>query len=78
MKIKLDWFKKSGKWYEGYEVDIPEDVYLFSKDLGKYLQLNKHCHSDMYLVLDYDEDKSDNFFKALYTPERVQELRENA
>jgi hypothetical protein len=77
VKIKLEWYKASGKWYETYEVEVPDEIFLWSEDLAKHLQLDKHCHGEMYLVMDNatelspTESMAGKFFKALWSPERV-------
>ena len=80
MKLELNWFKPSGKFYEAYEVEVPDDCYMWSDKVALYLGLIKHSHKDMILTvnnahdLTVEESKAGKFFKVCWTPERVQEI----
>lgn len=41
MKIRVDWFKPSGKWYAGGEVEIG-DLYLFDDELKQAIVDNQN------------------------------------
>jgi hypothetical protein len=81
MKIKYDWFKDSGKWYEGGEANVPDNLFLFSDDL--ILAINpshdfwfRRAQAGWYLVLDNvdmseKESLEGKFMKSLWMPESI-------
>jgi hypothetical protein len=81
MKIKYDWFKDTGKWYEGGEKEIPDELFLFSKEL--ILAINpdtnlwwNRADQGWFMVIDNIEMTAQQsldgkFMKALWTPETI-------
>jgi hypothetical protein len=79
MKLELSWFKLSGKFYEAYEVEVPDDCFMWSDKVALYLNLTNHSHKDMLLTVDNvnltpEQSKAGKFFKVCWTPARVQEV----
>lgn len=77
MKIKLEWYKASGKWYETYEVEIPDNLYLFSKELLSTIHPERskweaRARDGMFLVMDNVDELivTTHFFKSLWTPDK--------
>ena len=81
MKIKYDWYKGSGKWYEEGVIDIPDNIFLFSDKLISAIKADmefwqKRAESGWSIVIDNhelsDEDAlKGKFMKALWTPETI-------
>jgi len=67
MKIRVDFFRSSGKWYEGGEVDIGE-ARLWKGDLKQAIVNNQEIIHDgwqgSYIVV--TDDTHDNFIKEGY------------
>jgi hypothetical protein len=81
MKIKYDWYKESGKWYEENVIEIPDNLFLFSDKLISAINPNmefwrNRVKSGWCIVIDNhelsDEDAlKGKFMKALWTPQTI-------
>lgn len=81
MKIKYDWYKESGKWYEENVIEIPDNLFLFSNKLISAIYpdmsfWNRRAESGWSIVIDNhelsDEDSlKGKFMKALWTPKTI-------
>jgi len=75
MKIRVTWFKSSGKYYTSGEVEIKDGTYLWSPDFEQQLVNNQEImqdgwqNSDYYYVLTQDTPESEKhggFFFNLF------------
>ena len=85
MKIRVDFYKPSGKWYEGGEVKIGE-ARLWKGDLPQAIINNQNILFDgwqneeyYYVVTDdipelFNDPNYKEFFKALFRPQAFKNL----
>ena len=80
MKIKYDWYKDTGKWYEGGEKEIPDELFLWSKELLACIHPEEIWHrraeQGWFFTIDNvkmtaQESLEGKFMKALWTPEQI-------
>jgi hypothetical protein len=75
IKIRVDFYKETGKWYEGCDMDIPEGSQLFAPKIEDYIRANQTAVNNpeqFYMVvnnIDSKERMNDPFFMRLYKPE---------
>ena len=80
MFIQVDWFKSTGKWAYGGEIEVRDDIHIWSDDLKQQIVDNQGIivdgwqNSDYYHVLTSDtcaDSLSPNyrgFFKHYFPP----------
>ena len=87
MKIRVDFYRPSGKWYEGGEVEIG-NAKLWRGDLPQAIVNNQNIltdgwqEQDCYYVVTSDLIECDNddlncydFVKALFLPDKFKGLK---
>ena len=73
MKLQVDFYKDTGKWYSGGIVDIPDFNPVIGNDnRSKIYKHQKIVHSpyEFYMIAKNSEDNGD-FFDRLFIPNRV-------
>lgn len=53
MFIQIDWFKESGKWGYGGEIEIKDNTYLWSDDFKQQIVNNQDIIQDGWQESDY-------------------------
>lgn len=71
MKIKVDFYKESGKWYEGGIVEIPDGSWLHTEDIREFVMCKQNIvdNPEQFHCVVNNVNENDNFFKALWTRE---------
>jgi hypothetical protein len=72
MNVKWDLFKRSGKWYHGGVIDIPDTTHIWDDDVVEVIMTTQKDikwtgfnWTGAFLVVDIVEDDQ-TFFKNLY------------
>jgi hypothetical protein len=73
MLIHIDFFKPSGKWYEGGDVEIRDGSYLWSDDLKQQIVNNQDILMDGWqdceytvVLTDTPENISDSNYRGFF------------
>ena len=77
MKIRIDWYKESGKWYAGEEIEISGNYRIWEEEFLQEIvdnqnQLIEGWQGDQFIVVTgdlqkYDEDPNyDKFYHQLF------------
>jgi hypothetical protein len=68
MKIKIDYYKNTGKWYEEISIEVPDSTELHDQSFIEYISFINRI--DMTIIVDLPPEEQERlpnkFFKRMY------------